>query len=314
MTHPTPLTVGFVGLGNMGAHMARRLLAAGFEVQVLDLDDSAMERAVALGATRAADARALADAADVVCLSLPRPTDVESVVLGTNGLIEGSRMTTVIDLSTTGPRMARRVAEALAATGRQLLDAPVSGGPRGAEHGTMCIMAAGDAAVYARFRPLLETLGRPVHLGQEPGQGQTMKVINNTISASCMTASCEGLALGAKAGLDASAMVDVLNASTARNTHTEDKIPRCVLTGGFDFGFQLALLLKDVRLCLGVAEDLEVPMLLARTMQQLLAMQLAFGGERQDMTEIMRLLEGWGGVEVREQAGDAAVLIGEDAR
>lgn len=295
-------TIGFVGLGSMGSHMVRRLLEAGHAVRVLDVRAEALDAAEALGGVRASTARELGDTCDVVCLSLPRPSDVEQVVLGPNGVIEGTRFGTVIDFSTSGPQMARRIAKALAEVGHQALDAPVSGGPRGAESGTLCIMVAGDYDTFQRYSDLLGILGRAVvHLGVAPGQGQMMKVINNTVSASCLTASCEGLALGAKVGLDPQAMIDVLNASTARNTHTEDKLPRCVLSGRFDFGFALALMLKDVRLCLAAAQDEAVTMMLATMTQQLLALQISLGGDQQDITEIMRLVEGWAGVTVRSR-------------
>jgi 3-hydroxyisobutyrate dehydrogenase-like beta-hydroxyacid dehydrogenase len=314
VTDPAIKTIGFIGLGSMGAHMARRLIEAGHDVCVLDLKPEAVEAAVALGASSASTPREVGDRADVVFLSLPRPGDVRAVVLGPDGLVEGSRFRAYVDLSTTGPEVAGEIAAAVAERGRIGLDAPVSGGPNGAAHGTLCIMVGGDPATYAQVAPFLDVLGKTVvFLGDEPGQGQAMKVINNTISASCFAASSEGLVLGAKAGLDPDAMIAVLNASSARNTHTEDKIPRCILPGTFDFGFQVGLMLKDVRLCLGLAQELDVPMWVSGSVQQLFAQASGRTGPTGDITTLTQLVEEWGGAEVRSRDADTSAPIRDDA-
>ena len=157
--------------------------------------------------------------------SLPRPETVADAILGPDGVLAGTAIRTTIDLSTIGADAAREIHAAAAARGLRALDAPVSGGPRGAEQGTLCIMAAGSREVFDAHRDLLAVLGRElVFLGPDPGQGQTMKVLNNMVCASTLAATLEAMVLGAKAGLDADAMLRVLQVSSGRNFHTEDKI------------------------------------------------------------------------------------------
>lgn len=309
--------LGLIGLGNMGSRMARRLLAAGWPLVVHDLDAEAAERFEALGATVASGPREVADEADVVLLSLPRPEDVEAVALGEGGLREGSRLHTCVDMSTTGPEGARRIAAELARGGVRTLDAPVSGGPIGAEQGTLCVMVGGPRQAFDDCAPIFDPLGASiVWLGEEPGYGQTMKVINNMISAGCLAATSEGMVLGTKAGLEPAAMVDVLNASTARNRHSEEKFPQQILPRTFDFGFQIGLMLKDVRLCLAMAEDLEVPMLVSDEVRQLIALRVGAAGGEQDITTLIQQVEGWAGVEVGGAADgrDALASGGDGAR
>jgi 3-hydroxyisobutyrate dehydrogenase-like beta-hydroxyacid dehydrogenase len=140
-----------------------------------------------------------------------------------------------------------------------------------------------------------------------------MKLINNMISASCLAATSEGMVLGVKARLDPVAMLEVLNASTARNTHSEDKFPRCVLPRTFDFGFQIGLLLKDVRLCLEMAERLDVPMWVSSEVRQLLAFAVGQDGDNQDITTLVKHLERWTGVEVGPSAPAAVAARSVDA-
>jgi 3-hydroxyisobutyrate dehydrogenase-like beta-hydroxyacid dehydrogenase len=304
-------SLGIVGLGSMGGHMARRLLAAGWDLTVCDTRPEVVKEFTDLGAKAAGSPRETADLSDVVLFSLPRPEDVKAVALGPDGVVLGSRASIVIDLSTTGAAMAKEVGAALAEVGKTLVDAPVSGGPRGAENGTLCIMVAGEESACERVADVLDELGgEVVRLGPEPGQGQMMKVINNMISASAFSATLEGLLLGAKADLGPDEMVRVLNASTARNTHTEDKIPRCILTGNFDFGFKLDLMLKDIRLCLALADELEMPMWVSNSVRQLFAIAVhEGGGPGQDITEIVRPLETWAGTELR---GRESLVAGTD--
>jgi 3-hydroxyisobutyrate dehydrogenase-like beta-hydroxyacid dehydrogenase len=187
-------TVGFVGLGAMGAHMVARLIDAGHHVAVFDTRAEAMDPHVARGARACATAGAVADAADTVLVSLPTPDIVRAVA---GELATGDAIEAFVDLSTTGPEVAAEVAASLSAAGIACLDAPVSGGVAGAQAGTLTIMAAGDEALFQSLRPLLETLGRNVVLvGAEPGQGQLTKVLNNLLSASAIAITGEALALG----------------------------------------------------------------------------------------------------------------------
>lgn len=294
--------LGFIGLGAMGGPMVRRLIEHGHQVLVHDLDSKAVAKAVEHGAEQASSPKAVADAVEIVLVSLPTPDVVKSVALGANGVGEGGAVKTFVDLSTTGPRVAVEVAEGLRARGIQPVDAPVSGGIAGAEKGTLAVMVSCEAAVWERLRPILEIIGRNAfHVGEEAGQGQTMKLINNLLSATAMAASCEAFVLGAKAGLDPDKMVDVINAGSGANTAVRDKFPKAVLTRTFDFGFRTELMYKDVRLCLEEAEALGVPMWVANSVKQWWSYAYARGGKTEDFTSLMRYVEEPVGIEVRSR-------------
>ena len=252
--------IGFVGLGQMGGPMSRRLLAAGYRLIVHDARAEAIDALVEQGAKPAASAAEVAAGANVVLVSLPTPEVVREVALGPNGLIHGSAIRTYVDLSTTGQAVAVEIAAALAGRGIVTLDAPVSGGVRGAREGTLAVMAAGPAAELERVRPLLEVFGRVFHVGERPGLGQLMKLANNFLSATAIVATAEAVVLGVKGGLDPATMLAVINAGTGRNTASEDKFPRHVLSGRYAAGFTTGLLTKDLGLCAAAADALGVPM------------------------------------------------------
>jgi 3-hydroxyisobutyrate dehydrogenase-like beta-hydroxyacid dehydrogenase len=290
---------GFVGLGAMGAHMVARLLDAGHELAVFDTRAEAMEPHVARGALACPSAAAVADAAATVLVSLPTP-DVVRAVAGE--LTAGGALRTFVDLSTTGPEVAAQVAAAMRNAGVECLDAPVSGGVAGAQAGTLTIMAAGDEALFERLRPLLEVLGRNVVLvGDEPGQGQLAKVLNNLLSASAIAITGEALALGVHGGLPARTLLDVFNSSSGRNTASEDKFPRHVLPRTFGAGFRLELMHKDVQLCLAEARRQGVPMALGGAVGELWAQAAAGAADGADCTEIVRMLEDAAGVVVGDE-------------
>jgi 3-hydroxyisobutyrate dehydrogenase-like beta-hydroxyacid dehydrogenase len=278
--------------------MVRRLLNAGYPVTIFDTSEAALSPLVSLGAEKADSPAAVASAAEIVIGSLPTPPIVEAVALGPKGVIEGSGVRIFIDVSTTGSVYAKKVAAGLATRGIAAVDAPVSGGIAGAEKGTLAVMVSCSDETYARVQPILAVIGKLFHVGQGPGQGQTMKLLNNLLSATAMAASSEVVVMGVKAGLDPQMIVDVINAGSGRNSATQDKIPRCVIPRTFDFGFALALLNKDVRLCLEEADSMGIPMIVGNAVRQLLAITAASEGPGADMTEIVKAVEKWAGVEV----------------
>jgi 3-hydroxyisobutyrate dehydrogenase-like beta-hydroxyacid dehydrogenase len=292
-------TVGFVGLGAMGAHMAARLIDAGHHLAIFDTRAEAVAPHVARGARACNSAGAVADAADTVLVSLPTPDIVRAVA---GELATGDAIEAFVDLSTTGPEVAAEVAAALSAAGVACLDAPVSGGVAGAQAGTLTIMAAGDEALFQSLRPVLETLGRNVVLvGAQPGQGQLAKVLNNLLSASAIAITGEALALGVHGGLSARTLLDVFNSSSGRNTASADKFPRHVLPRTFGAGFRLELMDKDVQLCLAEARRQQVPMALGSAVGELWARAAASAAAGADCTEIVRMLE-----------HDAGVVVGDE--
>jgi len=292
-------TFGFVGVGRMGGPMTTRLLDAGHRVVVFDTSDAAVEALVKRGAVRAKTAAEVADAATVVFLSLPNPEIVQNVALGRDGVIEGTKVKRVVDFSTIGPRTAGIVAKGLAARGIVYADAPVSGGVAGATKGTLAVMVACPKAVFEELEPVLKTFGKVFHLGETAGQAQTMKLANNLLAAAAIAVSSEAMVMGVKAGLDPKLMLEVLNAGTGRNSATQDKFPRAILPGTFDFGFATGLSYKDVRLCIDEAEALGVPMVVGAAVRQMLAVTNAVYGGDSDFTSMCRVVEDWAGVKVR---------------
>jgi len=295
--------IGFIGVGRMGAAMAERLLAAGHPVIAHDTSDAAVAALVVAGATGANSPAAVASAARIVLASLPTPRIVLDVVRSTNGVRDGTAIRTFVDLSTSGAAAAIAIDQALQQRGIQALDAPVSGGIAGARAGTLALMVSGPRAVFDEVEPLLEHLGRLFFVGEKPGLGQTLKLANNLMSQAAIAITSEALALGAKAGLDPQLMLDVLNASSGRNTASSDKFPKHVLTRGFDFGFSTGLALKDVRLCLEEAAALGVPMNVGQAVQELLsATEQRFGADS-DCTNVARTLEERAGCEISSKRG-----------
>jgi 3-hydroxyisobutyrate dehydrogenase-like beta-hydroxyacid dehydrogenase len=294
--------IGFIGLGQMGSRMSMRLLEAGYTLTVFDTSEAAMAPLVARGARRAASAAEVASAADTVLVSLPTPDIVHAVVCGPGGIAEGNRATTLIDFSTTGPRMSNTIAEALARRNRlTLVDAPVSGGTGGAEKGTLAVMVACEKSTFEAMTPILQVLGKVFFCGEKPGMAQTLKLANNMISVAALAISSEAMAMGVKAGLDPQVMIDVIMASSGSNAALRDKFPRAVLTGTFDYGFATGLSYKDVRLCVDEAEAIGVPMVVGAAVRQMMAVTNATFGPASDFTSIARLLESWAGVEIRSR-------------
>jgi len=278
--------------------MARRLLEAGYAVTIYDTSEAALAAHEKLGARRAESPAAVASAAEIVIGSLPTPPIVQAVALGPKGVIEGTQVKIFIDVSTTGSVYAKRIAEGLAKKGIVQVDAPVSGGVKGAENGTLAVMVSCSDEIYARVQAILAVIGKLFHVGKEPGQGQTMKLMNNLLSATAMAISSEAVVMGVKAGLDPQMIVDVINAGSGRNSATQDKIPRCVIPRTFDFGFALALLNKDVRLCMEEADAMGVPMIVGNSVRQLLAITAVTEGPNADMTDVVKSVERWAGVKV----------------
>jgi 3-hydroxyisobutyrate dehydrogenase-like beta-hydroxyacid dehydrogenase len=251
------------------------------------------------GAVPAGSAAEVATAAEIVMTSLPNPDTVHQVVLGEAGIAQGARVRTVIDLSTTGPSTATRVAQGLAARGIQWVDAPVSGGIKGAREGTLAVMVSCPRRTFEAIQPILATFGKLFFVGDKPGLAQVAKLGNNLLAAAALVISSEALAMGVKAGLDPAVMIDIINASSGRNSATQDKFPRAILPGTFDFGFATGLSYKDVRLCVDEAEALGVPMVLGAVVRQMLAVTNARFGSDSDFTSIAKLVEEWAGVEIR---------------
>jgi 3-hydroxyisobutyrate dehydrogenase-like beta-hydroxyacid dehydrogenase len=293
------MDIGFIGLGQMGFHMARRLLEAGHRIIVYDTRREAIDRLTELGAQTAGSPRAIGDEVETVMASLPTPDIVLAVATGPGGVIEGKRVRRFVDLSTTGAVMAKRIFTALKAKNIVQIDCPVSGGVTGAAKGTLALMVSGPRAEVAAIEPVLPAIGKIFFIGERPGAGQTMKLCNNFLSAAAMTATSEAMVMGVKAGLDPRIMLDVINAGTGRNTATEDKFGRIVLPRTFNLGFTVGLMTKDLKLCLAEGEALGVPMEVAEAVTRLLQIACDENGPDKDLSTVVQPVERRAGIEVR---------------
>jgi 3-hydroxyisobutyrate dehydrogenase-like beta-hydroxyacid dehydrogenase len=291
--------LGFVGVGRMGGPMSERLLAAGHSLTVFDADAASVEALVKKGAKKASSAAEVASSADIVLMSLPTPDIVRQVALGENGVARGNRVRTLIDLSTTGPGVSNIVAKELTQRNIAWVDSPVSGGVKGAAAGTLAVMVSCQKPVFEEIEPILKVFGKIFFTGEKPGLAQTAKLANNLMAAAALVITSEAVAMGVKAGLDAKVLIDIINASSGRNSASQDKFPRAVLPGTFDFGFTTGLSYKDVRLCVDEAEAMGVPMVCGASVRQMLAITNAKFGPDSDFTFIAKVLEEWAGVEMR---------------
>jgi 3-hydroxyisobutyrate dehydrogenase-like beta-hydroxyacid dehydrogenase len=294
--------LGFVGLGTMGQPLAQHLLKAGHELHVFDRSPAAIAALVEAGAKAATSLTDIGAKADAIFLSLPTPDVVKAVAIGPDGLAGAQRAKTVIDLSTTGPRVAEEVGAGLNSAGIAFVDCPVSGGASGARKGTLALMAAGPADEIKALEAAMQLFGRLFVVGDKAGQGQMLKVINNMISATALVISSEAMVLGAKAGLDPDLMLDVINSGSGRNSATVDKIPNSVLSRTFDFGMTIGLSSKDIRLCLEESDRLGVPMPVGSAVRQMLNITRDQFGADADMTRVIQIVEQWGHAEVRGKA------------
>src|ERR1700722_1318869 len=300
--------IGVIGTGRMGGPMAERLLDAGHSLVVFDTNEAAVGPLGARGATIARSALEVANLADVVMASLPTPAIVRRSIIGPDGAMHGARMRQFIDLSSSGAVATTEIAAALAPRGIEFLDAPVRGGVAGARSGKLTVMVSGPRSTYEELQPLLAVFGRVLFVGVKPGLAQTLKLINNLMSATAVAITSEAMVMGVKAGLDPSVMLDVINTSSGRNSATQDKFPKHVLTRGFDFGFSAGLSFKDVRLCLEEAEALGVPMVVGTMVRQMLSITCNTYGFDTDCTSVARIVEGWSGCEISAepaQPGDS---------
>jgi 3-hydroxyisobutyrate dehydrogenase-like beta-hydroxyacid dehydrogenase len=277
--------------------MAVRLLDAGHSLCVFDTNAAAVAPLKARGATLAASAEEVASSADIVLMSLPTPAIVQAVSLGS--ILKGTRLKTLVDLSTTGPTVAGVVAKAAGERGVAWVDSPVSGGVAGATKGTLAVMVSCPRATLPDIEPVLKTFGKTFYVGEKPGLAQIAKLANNLLAAAAIVLSSEAVAMGVKAGLDARTLIDIINAGSGRNSATQDKFPRAILTRTFDFGFATGLSYKDVRLCLDEAEALGVPMVAGAAVRQMLAITNAKFGPESDFTSIAKVVEEWAGVEIK---------------
>ena len=292
------MKLGFIGLGAMGLPMATRLVERNHAVTVLDLNASTTAPLAARGATVARTPVDVAQNAEIVFTCLPTLDSVRAVALGADGVIHG-KAKIYVNLSTIGSGLSREIATALAARGIATLDAPITGGAPKARDGTLTVMVAGERAAFDQVETVFGAFANNVvYLGAQPGIAQTMKLINNIMSAANLAIAAEAMVMGAKAGLDPEAMLKVLNTGSGQNSATLTKIPNHVLTRTFDYGGALYIIQKDLEAWRQEAEALAVPSWVGSAVRQLYLHTLAAGSPKDDMTTVVRLIEGWAGAEL----------------
>ncbi len=287
------MRVGFVGLGRMGAHMARNLVQAGHAVTVFDVRPEAVEVLVELGAEAASSAVGVAPRAEFVFTSLPGPVEVTGTWQGDYGLLANLETGAIgIDLSTVGADTSRSVESEARSRGKRYMDAPVSGGVGGAEAGTLSLMIGGSEEDFEEAFPVLSAIGSSdkIYRCGDIGAGSVTKLVNNLIGMTTNVVIAEAFSMGVKAGVDANVLLDVVTASSG-NSATLAQWKDSVLQRDFTPGFMLALGHKDVRLALELAEQLDIPMPVTSVGKERLAAALAEGWGEEAVAVVARLQE-----------------------
>lgn len=301
MPSETLPTVGFIGLGQMGAPMVRNLIAAGYRPVIHNRSRAIVDEIAAEGADPAASAREVAERVEILFTCVGFPADVERVYLGEGGAIEGARTGQVFcDLSTVGPDTHQKIAPRLAEKGVGYLDAPISGGTSGATAGTLTIMVGGAAEHFERVRPMLDVMGQNIHLVGPTGAGATIKLVNQMMNAINAHGAMEGLILATKAGIDPELAYEILRTSSGAS-RSLDNVAQSALPRNFEPGFATDLMHKDVSLSVDLGRALGVRLLSGALAEQLLQEALAAGLGKRTYTAGLQVQEKLAGVEVKKQ-------------
>ncbi len=290
--------IGLIGLGIMGKPMAQNLLKAGYPLVVHDIVREAVEETVAAGATDGGSPKAVAQQSEIVITMLPDSPQVREVVLGPGGVAEGvSEGQVFVDMSTISPLVSREVSEALAAKGVQSLDAPVSGGQKGAVEATLSIMVGGPSSAFERVRPVFEAMGKNiVHIGEEPGSGQVTKTCNQIVVGITIMAVAEAMTLARKAGVDAAKVRQALLGGFAQS-RILDLHGQRIIDRNFAPGFRIKLHQKDLGIALATGKAYGVPLLATGLVSEVLGALVAQGNADLDHSGIARFVEGLSGLE-----------------
>ncbi len=290
--------VGFIGLGIMGMPMVHNLIKAGFEVTVYNRTTSKAEQMVSEGAKKADSPKELAEKCPVVITIVSDTPDVESVILGENGIIDGIKPdSVVIDMSTISPQATQKIAAYLKEKGAHMLDAPVSGGEQGAINGTLSIMVGGDAKIFERCQPILEAMGKNVvHVGSN-SMGQTVKLMNQILVAGTLNAVVEALLFAQKSGVDLEKAIEAVKGGAAASWQLANLAPR-IIRRDFQPGFMIDLMQKDLNLIMGAAEAVKMPLPVTSFIHQMYYSLQAAGEGKSGTQALVKAMERIAGVEV----------------
>jgi len=271
--------------------MSKNLIKAGYTLTVWNRTASKMKELVDLGAKAANSPKEVAENSDIVITMVTDSPDVEEVILGPSGIIEGARKgLIVIDMSTISPEVTRRIAETLESKGVEMLDAPVTGGDIGAINATLSIMVGGKEEVFEKCLPVLQAMGKKITYMGEHGMGQTAKLCNQVMVALNLQAVCEGLILGAKAGLNLNKLLEVVTAGAA-NSWALSNLGSKIIKGDLEPGFKLGMLQKDLRIVLSTAEELNLPLPVTALMHQMLRIAQAEGYSEKGTHAMIKAME-----------------------
>ncbi len=282
------MRIGFLGIGNMGRPMAGKLLDAGHELWVYDIREAAMQPLLERQARKAASPKDLADQCDTVVVSLPTLAIFRQAL---EDLLAGGTLKTLVNTCTVGGPFVAEIERACAARGVTVIDAPISGGPAGAEAGTLAVMVSGDPATVETLQPVFRAWGPTVVVaGETPGAAQTMKLTNNILFAVGLVATSEAMTMAEKGGIAPEAMLQVLNNGTGKNFATTNVFPNNIVPGGFDFGATMEILMKDVNLAIQQGEALGVPMWVCQAARLVMQHGVFQGRAGQDLSRIVEIV------------------------
>ena len=285
-------TIGFIGVGKMGKPMSLNLLKAGYPLIVYDINPYPLEELKEKGAAIGQSSKEVASQSNVIITMLQKSEDVENAILGENGVIEGVKShSVIIDMSTIDPSVSRRIAQVLLSKNIKMLDAPVSGGPPGAEAGTLSIMVGGDEKVFHECEDIFKAMGKNIFYCGPNGNGEIVKCVNNLLTGTYAIISAEAFAMGVKAGVDFKVLFDVISVSTGQSNFIKTACPAKAFKGDFEPGFAADLMYKDLGLAMTLAKEQGVPLLMGGLSHQIFSQIKASGLGKKDWSITMKMFE-----------------------
>jgi 3-hydroxyisobutyrate dehydrogenase len=292
--------IGFIGVGTMGKPMALNLIKAGYPLIAYDINPKPLEELKQKGAAIGHSIKEVASQSNIIVTMLPNSEDVEKVTLGKGGIIEGVKSDTIIvDMSTIDPSVSRRVAQVFSSKNIKMLDAPVSGGQKGAEAGTLSIMVGGDEAVFHECLNIFQAMGGNIFYCGPNGNGGIVKIVNNLLAGIQGVASAEVLSLGVKAGADLKVLADVISVSSGQNTFIKSYGPAKAFKGDFEPGFRVELMTKDLGLAMSLAKEQGVPLFMGGLTHQLYLYIKSLGLGGKDVSIVTKMFEDLTNIKLR---------------
>lgn len=285
-------TIGFIGIGIMGKPMSLNLIKAGYPLIAYDINPKPLEELKKKGAVIGQSIKDVASQSNIIITMLPKSEDVEKVILGENGVIEGVKGNSIIiDMSTIDPSVSRRIAQVFLTKNIKILDAPVSGGKIGAEAGTLSIMVGGDEDVFRECMDIFKAMGKDIFYCGPNGNGEVIKIVNNFLGAIQSMATAEALSIGVKAGVDLKTLADVISVSSGQNSFLKSVCPARAFKGNFEPGFTVELMYKDLELAITLAKEQGVPLLMGALTHQMYLYLKSSGLGKKDFSIVIKSFE-----------------------